>query len=213
MSTNTSRNSHVVAIVAGLVLLGLVAAFAIGLPKATGHDGSSSSTSSTPSTLTMPDTIPGGFKAADDAGSFAGGQLAGQAKQIAAQQQASTAYANKVLPKALGAPAASRSYVLDGTQAVFVQVFTSDGGAFAPSSLSDPAASNGGGGRTMEAVGDGVCILTYGQSQSGGAAPTTPSDSQCQVSKDGLTAQIEAGTVAPEDLVKAADALLDQING
>lgn len=210
MSTSTRRNSHVVAILAGLVLLGLVAAFAIGLPKATGDEGA---TGSTPDHITMPDSIPGGFKAADDADSFAGGQLAGQAKQIAAQQQAATAYANKVLPKALGAPAASRSYVLQGTQAVFVQVFTSDGGAFAPSSLSDPAASNGGGGRTMEAIGDGVCILTYGQSQSGGAAPTTPSDSQCQVSKGGLTAQIEAGTVAPEDLVKAADALLDRVAG
>jgi len=212
VSTSTRRNSHVVAILAGLVLLGLVAAFAIGLPKATGDEGAVSSGSSTPDHITMPDSIPGGYQAADVATSFAGGQLAGQAKQIAAQQQAATAYANKVLPKALGAPAASRSYVLDGTQAVFVQVFTSDGGAFAPSSLSDPAASNGGGGRTMEAVGDGVCILTYGQSQSGGAAPTTPSDSQCQVSRNGLTAQIEAGTVAPEDLVKAADALLTQVN-
>ena len=210
MSTSTRGNSHVIAILAGLVLLGLVAAFAIGLPKATGDEGTGSS-SSTPDHIAMPDSLPGGYRAADDADSFAGGQLESQAKQIAAQQQEATAYANKVLPKALGAPAASRSYVLDGTQAVFVQVFTSDGGAFAPSSLSDPAASNGGGGRTMEAVGDGVCILTYGQSQNGAAA-TSPSDSQCQVSKNGLTAQIEAGTVAPEDLVKAADALLSKIS-
>jgi hypothetical protein len=200
----------VAAIVVGLVLLGLVAAFAIGLPKASGDEGS---TSSTPAEITLPATLPGGFQAADQADSFAGGQLAPQAKQIAKQQQQATAYANKVLPEVLGAPAASRSYVLDGTKAVFVQVFTSDGGAFAPSALSDPAASNGAGGRTMEAVGDGVCILTYGQSPAGATSPGTPNESQCQVSRNGLTAQIQAGDVPPEDLVKAADALLEDLNG
>jgi hypothetical protein len=211
VSTSTRRNSHVVAILAGLVLLGLVAAFAIGLPKATGDEGSGAA--STPDHITMPDSIPGGYQAADVAASFAGGQLAGQAKQIAAQQQASTDYANKVLPQVLGAPAASRSYVLDGTKAVFVQAFAAAGGAFAPSSLSDPATTNGGGGRTMKAVGDGVCILTYGQAQAGAPAPANPGDSQCQVSRDGLTVQIEAGDMDPAELVKAADALLTDLAG
>ena len=127
-TTSRSRTSTVVGILVGLVLLGLVAAFAIGLPKAAGDDATEAAADVE---LSAPDTLPGGYAAADDAASFADGDLAQQAEAIAQQQAASTKYGNQVLPDVLGTPAVTRSYVVDGTTAVFVQVFQSDGGAFA----------------------------------------------------------------------------------
>ncbi|HEU5037472.1 MAG TPA: hypothetical protein VFT70_10735 [Nocardioides sp.] len=207
-STSKSRTSTWVGIAVGIVLLGLLAAFAIGLPKAHGDAGESAPALD----LSLPDTLPGGYAAADDPASFADGELAQQADQIAQQQAASTKYGNDVLPDVLGNPAATRSYVVDGTKAVFVQVFEAQGGAFAPTVLTDPSTTNGGGGTTMEQVGDGVCILTYGQSQGGTpAAPTTPAASQCQVTHDRLTVQIQSTTVPADELVKVAGTLADDL--
>jgi hypothetical protein len=205
-STSNSRTSTWVGIAVGLVLLGLVAAFAIGLPKASGADEPEAAPAID---IVLPATLPGGYAAADDPDSFADSQLAQQADQIAQQQAASTKYGNEVLPAVLGTAAATRSYVVDGTKAVFIQVFQAPGGAFAPTVLTDPATTNGAGGTTMDNVGDGVCILTYGQSQDGSTGD--PSAVQCQVSHGELTAQIQSSTVPAEDLVKVAGALLDDL--
>lgn len=186
----------------GVVLLGLLAAFAIGLPKASGDEA----TSVEELTLVLPDTLPGGYVASDDPAAFDGGQLAGQAEEIAAQEKASAAYGNQVLPDVLGTAAATRTYVADGTQAVFVQVFQSTGGAFAPNSIPDPESTGGQAATEMVAVGDGACILTYGQSAAGAEAAVT--FTQCQVSSGELTAQIGSAGVSAEDLVSAADSLL-----
>ena len=180
----------------------------MGLPKVAKDDAEAASTDVD---LSLPDTLPGGYAAADDPQSFAGGQLAKQADAIAKQQAASTAYGDKVLPDVLGTPAATRSYVVDGTTAVFVQVFASQGGAFSPSSLTDPSTTNGAGGTTMEKVGDGACILTYGQSQSQDGTPGTPAASQCQVTHGELTVQIQSTTVAADELVKVAGELADEL--
>ena len=203
-STSNSRTSTWVGIAVGVVLLGLVAAFAIALPKAHGDTEDAPA----PIDVTLPDTLPGGYAAADDPASFADGQLAQQAEQIAQQQAANSKYGNEVLPDVLGTPAATRSYVIDGTKAVFIQVFQAQGGAFAPTVLTDPATTNGGGGTTMDTVGDGVCILTYGQGATG-SDPSQPVFTQCQVTHDQLTAQMGASSVSADDLVKAADSLLD----
>jgi hypothetical protein len=205
-STSNSRTSTWVGIAVGIVLLGLLAAFAIALPKA---HGDSSDDSASQIDIVMPDTLPGGYAAADDPASFADGQLAQQAQQIAQQQAASTKYGNEVLPDVLGNPAATRSYVVDGTKAVFIQVFQAQGGAFAPTVLTDPATTNGGGGTTMQAVGDGVCILTYGQSQDGTTGD--PAASQCQVTHGELTVQIQSTTVPADELVKVGGALADDL--
>ena len=207
-TTSPSRNSTVVGIAVGVVLLGLMAAFAVGLPKTTDADDGGESAIA----LSLPDTLPGGYAAADDPTSFDGGQLAEQADAIAQQQQDSTAYGNKVLPDVLSTSAVTRSYVVEETKAVFVQVIQAPGGAFAPSVLTDPAASKGAGGTTMKAVGDGVCILTYGQSQAG-EGPGDPVSSECQVSRDELTAQVQSSQVAAEALVDLADEVLSGIQG
>lgn len=206
-STSNSRTSTWVGIAVGVVLLGVMAAFAIALPKAHGDTEAAPE----PIDVTLPATLPGGYAAADDPQSFADGQLAAQAEQIAQQQAASTKYGNEVLPEVLGTPAATRSYVIDGTKAVFIQVFQAQGGAFAPTVLTDPATTNGGGGTTMDTVGDGVCILTYGQSQDGTTGD--PAASQCQVSRGELTAQIQSTTVPAAELVTVADGLLDDLQG
>jgi hypothetical protein len=109
----------------------------------------------------------------------------------------------------------TRSYISKDGEAVFVQAIRATGGAFAPDSLSDPEQSQGGGGATMENVGDGVCILTYAasQGQSGQQAqdPSEPSDVRCQVSRNDLTVQIHAGGIKAGDLVDVADGLVDDL--
>jgi hypothetical protein len=205
----SSRTSSWVGIALGVILLGLVAAFAIGLPKAVGDAPDAEA-----APVSLPDELPGGYPAADDPAAFADGDYASQADQIAKQQQEMTDYGNKVLPEALGHPAATRTYVADGTIPVFVQVFRADGGALSPQSLNDPTTSQGAGGTTMDRVGDAVCILTYGQSQSATGATADagdPASSQCQITRDGLTVQIQAQGLDTQKIVDAGDGLLDDL--
>ena len=204
--TSRNRTSTWVGLLLGLVVLGLFAAFAIGLPKAEGDEGATGGTVD----ISLPDSLPGGFVAADDADSFKGGQLAAQADQIAKQEKANTAYGNKVLPEVLGTSAVTRSYVKDGTNAVYVQAFQSEGGAFAPNNIPDPSQAAGAPATQMKGVGDGVCILSYGQGAPG-SDPTQPVFTQCQVTHDQLTVQIAAAAVTADDLVKAADGLLEKL--
>lgn len=207
MSTPTSagRTPTLAAILVGLLFLGLMAAFAIGLPKAQGDETGHGSAEEL--TVTLPDTLPGGYVASDDPDAFAEGQLANQADEIAKQEQDNRDYGNKVLPEALGTAAETRTYVANGTEAVFVQAFQSEGGAFAPNSIPDPANTGGQAGTEMAAVGDGACILTYGQPQAEGQAPPV-GFSQCQVAEGGVTVQIGSSAVGAEDLVSVADDLL-----
>lgn len=181
-----------------------MAAFAIGLPKAHGEGDGGDDLS-----LTLPDSLTGGYLASDDPKAFEGGQLEEQADAIVEQEKANAAYGNEVLPDVLGRSAVTRTYVADGTDAIFVQAFQSDGGAFAPNSLADPEATGGQASTEMTSVGDGACIISYGQSSTGGAPE--PAFSQCQVTSDGITVQIGSGAVTAEDLVDVADDLLKDL--
>jgi hypothetical protein len=203
--TSTGRTPTLAAILLGLLFLGLVAAFAIGLPKAQGDEAGHDAAEEL--TLTLPDTLPGGYVASDNPDAFTEGQLADQADEIAKQEQANREYGNKALPEALGTAAATRTYVANGTEAVFVQAFQSEGGAFAPNSVPDPANSGGQANTEIKAVGDGACILTYAQAQAEGQAPPV-GFSQCQVSQGEVTVQIGSSAVSAEDLVSVADDLL-----
>jgi hypothetical protein len=203
-SRTSGRASTIVGIVVGTVLLGLMAAFAIGLPKAADAEEAEAEVE-----LSLPDTLPGGYTAADLPESFAEGELAEQAEQIAEQQAQSTEYGDEVLPDVLGHPAVTRSYVVDGSKAVFVQVFAAEGGAFAPNSLTDPATTGGAGGVTMESVDGAACILSYGQSQSQDGALGDPTSTQCQLSADGLTVQVQSNQVGAEDLAALSHEILE----
>ncbi|MEP9362389.1 hypothetical protein ABLE68_05445 [Nocardioides sp. CN2-186] len=207
MSTPTSsRTSTWVGIALGIVILGLLAAFSIALPEANGDEDSTDAVID----LSLPDTLPGGYTASDDAKAFAGGQLAAQADDIAKQESANHTYGNNVLPDVLGTSASTRTYVANGTDAVFVQVFQSTGGAFAPNSIPDPANTGGQAATEMKAVGDGACILSYGQATAQGQAPPI-AFSQCQVTSGELTVQIGSSKVTAEDLVSVADDLLTDL--
>lgn len=196
----SSRTSTIVGILLGLVILGAMAAFAIALPKAHGEESRE---------LVLPDTLPGGYVASDDPGAFADGELAEQAETIADGERANTEHGNEVLPQVLDRPAATRTYVAEETQAVFVQVFESEGGAFAPNTLPAPA-EDGSLATDMTEVGDGVCILTYGQPAADGSEPE-PAFSQCQVTRDGLTVQIGSAAVGADELVDVAGELLGDL--
>ena len=78
--TDAGRTPTWVGILLGLLFLGLMAAFAIGLPKAHGDEAAEQSAEKL--TLTLPDTLPGGYVASDDPAAFAGGELADQADEI-----------------------------------------------------------------------------------------------------------------------------------
>jgi hypothetical protein len=204
--TDAGRTPAWAGILLGLLFLGLMAAFAIGLPKAHGDEAAESAAESLD--LTLPDKLPGGYIASDDPAAFAGGQLADQAEDIAKQEQANRKYGDKVLPDALGTAAVTRTYVANGTEAVFVQAFQATGGAFAPNSVPDPANAGGQASTEMKRVGGGACILSYGQPPAEGqAAPIA--FSQCQVSKGQVTVQIGSSTVSATKLVTAADDLLE----
>ena len=202
-SRTPSRTSTWAGIAIGVLALGLLAAFAIALPKAVDDEGVAEQ-------LTLPDTLPGGYAAADDPASFEGGDYADQADSIAEQEKSNSDYGNRVLADVLGHAAATRTYVLDGSKAVFIQVFAAEGGAFAPNSIPDPDASGGAPATEITNVGDGVCILSYGQGSTG-TEPTDPVFSQCQVTRNGRTTQIGSSDVDAEDLVGTADDLLDQL--
>ncbi|MFC7496639.1 MULTISPECIES: hypothetical protein [unclassified Nocardioides] len=203
--TSASRTSTWIGILLGVVFLGLIAAFAIALPKAHGEESGEAEAIE----LELPATLPGGYIASDDPRAFEGGQLAEQADAIVEQERAAAEHGNQVLPEVLGRSAVTRTYVAEGTQAVFVQVFQSEGGAFAPNSLPDPEASGGQAPTEMTSVGDGACIINYGQGTTG-AAPA-PAFSQCQVTRGELTAQVGSGAISAEELVDVADQLLDDL--
>ena len=204
--TDAGRTPAWAGILLGLLLLGLMAAFAIGLPKA--HGDESSEESAERLTLTLPDELPGGYVASDDLAAFADGDLADQADQIVAQEKASRANGDQVLPDVLDTAAVTRTYVANGTEAVFVQAFQSTGGAFAPNSLPDPESTGGQAGTELVEVGDGACILTYGQAQAEGQ-PAPVAFSQCQVTQGEVTVQIGSSAVEAKDLVAVAGDLLE----
>ncbi|MDI6909419.1 hypothetical protein [Nocardioides sp.] len=197
----SGRAATWIGIAIGVITLGLLALFAIALPKAVGDEHQAVR-------LVLPDTLPGGYAAADDPAAFEGGDYADQADSIAEQERSNSDYGNRILPEVLGHAAVTRTYVLDGSKAVFVQVFDAEGGAFAPNSIPDPEASGGAPANEVTNVGDGVCILSYGQGSTD-AGPPDPVFSQCQVSRDGRTVQIGASDVDADHLVATADDLLD----
>lgn len=202
-SRTSARASTWIAIAIGAITLGLLALFAIALPKVVDDEGEAVR-------LVLPDTLPGGYAAADDPATFEDGDYADQAESIAERERSNSDYGNRILPEVLGHAAATRTYVLDGTKAVFVQVFDAEGGAFAPNSIPAPEASGGAPANEVTNVGDGVCILSYGQGSTD-AGPADPVFSQCQVSRDGRTVQIGASEVDADDLVATADGLLEDL--
>ena len=209
MSTPTAdnRTSTWVGIALGVVFLGLVAAFAIGLPKAA--DADEVEVAAPPGDLTLPDTLPGGYTAADLPEAFTG-DYADRAEEVSKAQQAAREHGDQVLANVLDEPAVTRTYASTDLHAVFVQGFRAAGGAFAPDSLPDPATAQGQPVPELVSVGDGACIVSRQPSQTGAPVDesTPPTYAQCQVSEGELTVQVGAQGLQPDEMVDIADHVL-----
>ena len=97
--TSENRTSTWVGIALGVVLLGLVAAFAIALPKAADAE----EPRPPPRHLTLPDTLPGGYTAADLPEAFTG-EYAERADEVSEQQQATRSTATRCSPTSSTSP-------------------------------------------------------------------------------------------------------------
>lgn len=206
MSTPTSdnRTSTWVGIAVGALMLGLVAVFAIALPKAA--DAESGEVAPAVGDLELPDTLPGGYTASDLPEAFTG-DYAGRAEEVAEAQQDAREHGDRVLADVLGEPAVTRTYASKDLRAVFVQAFRAEGGAFAPDSLPDPSTAAGQSVPELVAVGDAACIVSRPASQTGAPADESapPQYAQCQLSEGELTVQVGAQGLQPEDMVGLAD--------
>ena len=187
----------------GAVLLGLMAVFAIAIPKLHGTGD-----------ITLPDTLPGGYTATDLIGAYK--NVPAEAKsQVAVYlkgEQKSQALGNKALKDAYGA-GKTRTYVNltpQSQSSIVVTAFHSDGGAFAPLAITDPStAQQQGGGDVLVSAGDAVCIQHLAQSQSGG---TQTAYYECQKSHDGLTVQVTSQAQSLSQAVKTTDTVFKAVS-
>jgi hypothetical protein len=203
-STSDNRTSAWVGIALGAVLLGLVAAFAIALPKAA--DGETEHVTTSTGDLELPDTLPGGYTASDLPEAFTG-KYADRAEEVSKAQQDAREHGDQVLADVLGVPAVTRTYASEDLHAVFVQAFRASGGAFSPDSLPDPATAQGQSVPELVSVGDAACIVSRQPSQAGAPVDESapPAYAQCQLSEGGLTIQVGAQGLEAVDMVDIAD--------
>jgi len=203
-----TRNSDVpmTGIAIGAVLLALLVVFAVVLPRAVGDTGSSTGS------LILPDSLPGGYLAADRTAAWknASGGVKGHEAQIVAQVKAELTYGDRALSKTSKNAFANRIYLKnDGKSIFFVQAFRSAGGAFSPGEISDPSKlQQGSSVQQLIRVGDAVCIV---DGTVGSPGQIEPSQTQCQRSEGDLTVQVTAPQVAASDVAKVADLVLSKV--
>lgn len=191
---------RVAGVLVGLVVLGLIAVFAIVLPKL-----------SDSGPIELPETLPGGYTAMDLEEAYEGlaDAPAEQIAQARAQEQVNRSYAEKVLDEAYDVESANRSYLKeDGSALVTVQAFRAPGGAFSPVQFSDPASAQPG--STVERLvveGEAVCVV-HGQLGEGGEI--TPQYTQCQRSENDLTLQV-TGSLDAEGVAELIDHLWTRV--
>ncbi|MDN4159788.1 hypothetical protein [Nocardioides abyssi] len=206
--TTSSAKTTVLGLLAGLVVLALLVVFAVLLPRATDGAGAEES-------LGLPDTLPGGYTAADLEKAFTEQYDADQAKTVADRESAAREHADEVLGDVYEYAVETRVYASeDLSTAVSVQAFRAPGGAFAPERISeDGAAASGVATQELVREGDAVCIVQRAAADPAAGAPQgdTPSYVSCQRSEDDLTVQAAAGAMSAEDLVAIVDAAWDAV--
>ena len=203
-----TRNSDVplTGIAIGAVVLALFVVFAVLLPKAEGDDSVDTTR------ISLPDSLPGGYKAADMVSSWKGATsgIAGHEAEVVAEVKAELKFGDAALQKTTGGGFGNRIYLKNGAQSIFfVQVFRAAGGAVSPGEISDPSKlQQGSSVQQLTQVGKSVCIVS-GTTATGGAVQ--PSQTQCQRSEGQLTVQVTAPSVAASDVAKVADLVLAQV--
>lgn len=187
----------------GAILLGLVAVFAIAIPKLHG-DGD----------IALPDKLPGGFTATDVASAYK--DVPAQAKpQVAAylkSEKKAAQFSDKALKAAYGS-GQTRTYVNltpQSQSSIVVTAFHSQGGAFAPLAITDPAtAAQQGGGDVLVSADDVVCIQHLAASQTGS---TQTAYYECQKSQNGLTVQVTSQAQSLSGAVKTTNSVFKAVS-
>lgn len=193
----------------------MVAGYSIFLNQASDSGDGAEAVSSAP--LHLPDKLPNGFVATDLAAAFAGSQLKSQADTISTTEGRNQTYADKSITSVLGVPGVSRTYVSpDLSSGATVQAVRAPGGAFAPTSLGDPALAQAGQ-QVSRFVrqGDAVCTLTWFPAAQGQAADTsgTPGSAACQRGGDALTVTITLASASAAAAVTQLDAVYADLSG
>lgn len=183
-------------IVTGAVVLLLLAALGIFLPKATGSTGD----------LALPDSLSGGYVAADLREAYADLQQATdeQKASYVTTQVNARAFADQALAEA-GVDGVSRNYLSsDGSGFIAVQLLRAEGGAVSPFLFTDPATADASSQiDRLVNVGDALCIETgFGDGQGG----FRQSLIECQKSDHGLTLQLTT-----QGTVETVEALIEDV--
>lgn len=202
MTSSTTRrtSSRWSAIALGVLLLALVAAFAIGLPRLTEEQP--------PGDVSLPDTLPGGWTAL----ALVGGPKGTDPAQYAAQQTRAVSYVNKVLGGVYAKPTGFQAYINDARDnLVTLTIFDAAGGAFAPpNGVADPKLL----GLDRAPVeltreGDAVCIASYQSAAQSGQAPQGDPDQplsvSCQTTRSAQTVQLGSQGLSVAETVALLD--------
>lgn len=178
----------------------MLVAFAVLLPRAAGgsHGGS---------VAELPDTLPGGWIALEEAA-----PPEGAAEDFAEQRQAAIDFVGQTLDDVYDVGTAFRAYATeDLSNVITVMAFAAPGGAFGPANgVSDPE-PQGLDKAPIELVreGDAVCVVTNQPGQPG--QPSDPAAMplavSCQLSEGGQTYQIGSQQLSVEETVELLEAV------
>ena len=195
--TTNRRLGLAVGVGLGAVGLALMFVFAVVLPEVT-----------EPDEVELPDSLPGGWVAADVAAIPTDLVDEGDAAEFAESRERATEFVREVYAEVYDEPVAFRAYTdKDLSQFVVVTVFTSDGGAFGPpNGVADPEVLQLQR-ATTELVrhGDVVCVANYqpvAQGEEADEDADTPLGVSCQLPSEGRTIQLTTNGLSVDETVQ-----------
>ncbi|MCD4524097.1 hypothetical protein [Nocardioides sp. cx-173] len=201
-SPRTAR-PFVVGSLVGLVILALLVAFAVLLPKATAGP------------VDLPDTLPGGLRAVELEADDVTGENADAAADLAERQRGINESGAELLEELFDAPAQIRTYQDESLETqVTITVVEQPAGPFLPNGPPfDPSYVNFERNITdLVSAGDGVCARYYEQPvPEGQEIPDgeSPAAIQCQVGSGNATYQLYGRGLDADEAVELLDGLAD----
>lgn len=220
-TTHSSYRGPILAALTGLVLLGLLVAFSVGLSAAADDDADATG-ADTVSTepIELPDVLPGDLlSATSDTMPTELSDLLGGKDELTKQ----FASAAEGVSDLYGGPAAYAYYGrTDQSALVSVVVSSTTGGLFLPNNVPPVNAettSEAGLARAqqvLEAYDGAVCYVAYAQSIPAGQEvdeAEVPSNVTCQYEQDGRTYQLSANGLTEKESVTALKALAAYVGG
>lgn len=204
----STKRARAIGITLGVLLLAGVVGLAVLLPKVSGTGGS----------VSMPETLPGGFTSIRTA------ELPEQAQgvdpdEFAAEQEEWVAYTEETATEVFGDPVSFDTYVSEDWQtAIYATVYSGDGGAVGPTmGLRSPesAEQQGMAAPPEELVsrGEAICKITWSQAPPGQqqGEQAAPQEVLCQQEHGGRTVQILTGGVSVDQATEYLENVADSI--